>query len=53
MDAIYDIIGRTLAALLIALMLPAVVIVFAIICVVAVIKTITEPKRKDPEFWND
>ena len=47
-----DIIGRILAALLIALLLPAIFIVFALVCMTAVIKTLTEDPS-DPEFWRD
>lgn len=45
-----DVIGRTLAALLIALLLPAIFIVFALICLTAIVKTMTEDPN-DPEYW--
>ena len=45
-----DIIGRILAAFLIALLLPIVFVTFAVICVSAMIKTLTEDPH-DPEYW--
>ena len=45
-----DIIGRTIGAILVALLLPVVFIVFALVCVVAIVRTMTE-KPNDPEYW--
>ena len=45
-----DVIGRTIGAILVALMLPVVFIVFALVCVAAIVRTITE-KPNDPEYW--
>lgn len=47
-----EVIGRTLAALLVAVLLPAIFVVFAIVCLVAIVKTLTE-KPADPEYWRD
>jgi hypothetical protein len=48
---IYDIIARTLAALLIALLMPFILMVFLLVASVAMVRTLFEPKDKDPEFW--
>ena len=45
-----DVIGRTLAALLIALLLPAIFVIFALVCLTAIVKTMTEDPN-DPEYW--
>lgn len=45
-----DIIGRTIGAILVALLLPVVLIVFALVCVTAIVRTMTE-KPNDPEYW--
>ena len=47
---IYDAIGRTLAVLLVALILPGILAVFMLVCIVAMVKTLFE-KPNDPEFW--
>ena len=48
---IYDIIARTLAALFIALLMPFILMVFLLVASVAMVRTLFEPKDKDPEFW--
>ena len=45
-----DIIGRTIGAILVTLLLPVVFIVFALVCVAAIVRTMTE-KPNDPEYW--
>ena len=48
---IYDVIARTLAALLIALLMPFILMVFLLVASVAMVRTLFEPRDKDPEFW--
>ena len=43
-------VGRAIAALLVTLMLPAIFIVFALVCLTAIVKTMTEDPS-DPEYW--
>jgi hypothetical protein len=45
-----DIIGRTVGVILVALLLPVVFLVFALVCVAAIVRTMTE-KPNDPEYW--
>jgi hypothetical protein len=44
-------IGRTIGAILVALLLPVVFIVFALVCVAAIVRTMTEKQPNDPEYW--
>ena len=46
-----DVIGRTIGAILVALLLPVVFIVFALVCVTAIVRTMTEKQPNDPEYW--
>ena len=43
-------VGRAIAALLVTFMLPAIFIVFALVCLTAIVKTMTEDPS-DPEYW--
>lgn len=45
-----DIIGRTVGAILVAMLLPVVFLVFALVCIAAIVRTMTE-KPNDPEYW--
>ena len=48
---IYDIIARILAAFFIALLMPFILMVFLLVASVAMVRTLFEPRDKDPEFW--
>jgi hypothetical protein len=48
---IYDIVARILAALFIALLMPFIMMVFLLVATVAMMRTLFEPRDKDPEFW--
>jgi hypothetical protein len=50
---IYDIIARTMAALLIALLMPFILMVFLLVATVAMVRTLFEPRDKDPDFWDE
>lgn len=48
---IYDIVARILAAFFIALLMPFILMVFLLVASVAMVRTLFEPRDKDPEFW--
>jgi len=50
---IYDIIARILAAFFIALLMPFILMVFLLVATVAMMRTLFEPKDKDPDFWDE
>lgn len=50
---IYDIIARILAAFFIALAMPFILMVFLLVATVAMVKTLFEPRDKDPDFWDE